>query len=577
MPPFAIGDLALLGDRRTAALVTRAGNVVWYCPGRFDAPALLGALLDEEQGGLWALELSGAEFASRTYLEDSGVLETRLNASGGELRVTDFMPLGQGTPPALCRLFSGTPGELRLILTPRPDYARRSPELRAERSCVVVDGRHFLYASHPLKIAGEEVSFTVPAGERGWAVLADAPLPDPQEADLLAWQEATLHEWRRVARHASYHGPYQREVRASLRALRLLTYGETGGVIAAPTTSLPEVLGGTSNWDYRYVWLRDAGMIVSALTRAGSDGTEERRFLKFICGWMPQQDGLWLPREDGLPLAPCSSVTGEPVPAEETLPLAGYRGSAPVRIGNGARAQRQLDAYANVLLAAKVIYGRFGTREHWSVVERVAEYLAATWREPDYGIWEERTPRQHVSGKVISAVALEYIAEHADHQEQAARWRAAARDMRAWVSRYGLTSEGAYAAVAGEEGVDVTAALYPVWGYCAPDTPEMLATIALLERDHCENHLYRRTLQDAQGQEGAFLAATCWVAQYWVMRDVERAHAILEAVLACASDLGLLPEEADPMTASALGNLPQSFVHASLIGAVIDLKAALSG
>lgn len=569
MPSFSIGDLAMVGDRRTGALVTRAGNVVWYGPGRFDAPSLLGKLLDAEKGGAWTLELDGAGFASRAYLEDSGVLETRLNAPGGELRVTDFMPLGEGAPPALCRLFSEAPGELRLTLTPRPDYARRRPELRAEGNFVVVDGRHFLYASHPLKIEGEEVSFTVPAGERGWAALADAPLPGPYEADLLAWRETTLQAWREIARHASYHGPYEREVQASLRALRLLTHGETGSVIAAPTTSLPEILGGESNWDYRYVWLRDAGMIVSALTRAGSDGTEERHFLEFICGWMP--------REDDLPLAPCSTVTGGLVPPEETLPLSGYRGSAPVRVGNGARSQRQLDAYANVLLAAKVIYNRFETREHWPVVERLAEYLAATWREPDYGIWEERTPRQHVSGKVIGAVALEYIAEHAGSAEQAARWREAARDMRTWVSQHGLTSGGAYAAVAGGEDVDVTAALYPVWGYCAPDTPEMLATIALLERDHCQNHLYRRTLQDPKGQEGAFLAASCWVAQYWVMRDVERARAILEAVLACANDLGLLPEEADPVTGSALGNVPQSFVHASLIGAVIDLKAALEG
>ncbi len=234
----------------------------------------------------------------------------------------------------------------------------------------------------------------------------------------------------------------------------------------------------------------------------------------------------------------------------------------------------QLDAYGNVLLAAKLIYERFNTREHWGVIERLAEFLCEHWQDDDYGIWEERRKRPYVAGKVLAAVALEYIAEHSRDPAQAARWRAAAAAARVWVAGNALTAAGAYAYVAGEEGVDVTAALYPVWGFCAPDSPEMLATLAALEGKYCQDHLYWRHLADGDRREGAFLAGTLWVAQYWVMRDPPRARVILDAVLAYANDLGLLPEMADPRTREPLGNGPQTFVHAALIGLVVDLAAA---
>jgi len=438
---------------------------------------------------------------------------------------------------------------------------------------VVIDGAHWLYASHPLHVEGETVRWTLPEGEAGWALLLDEPHEGAdQEVTrevVESWLEGTLAAWRRLAAHATYRGPYERDVAASLRALRLLSFEANGGIVAAPTTSLPEVLGGERNYDYRYVWLRDAGMIVSALTRAGSDGTEERRFLEFICatGRSP----------DGLPLAPFVTLSGNLVEGEETLDLAGYRGSRPVRVGNRAKAQLQLDAYGNVLLAAKLIYHRFGTREHWPVVERLADFLAETWREPDHGLWEERDKKQYTSSKVIVACGLDSVAEFATDAQQR-RWRAAVAEIRRFVAERCLTSEGAYAAVAGGEAVDVSAALFPVWAYTDPDTPEMRATMRALERDYAQGHLYRRHLECADSsKEGAFLAGTFWVAQYWVMRgELERARAILEAGLACANDLGLFAEEADPQTRGMLGNFPQTFVHAAFIGAVVDLKAALT-
>lgn len=569
-PP--IRSLAMLSDRRTATLLDALGNILWYCPGRFDKPSLFAALLDSEKGGTWRVALSGGEPVGRAYVEDSGVLETHLETSKGMWKMTDFMPFGN-TPRGICRCFSRAPAEVRFRLEAAPDYSRRAPGLSTRGDAVVIDSKLLLYTSHPLRVEGDAVTWTLPEGETGWAALLDEQsLADethpPTEALLAVWLETTLARWREVASHATYHGPYEEAVANSLRALRMLTFEENGALIAAPTTSLPEVIGGERNYDYRYVWLRDAGMITSALTRAGSDGSDERKFLEFVCS--TERD------VNGLPLAPFSTLDGKRVGDEETLPLAGYRGSRPVIIGNGANLQLQLDAYGNVLLAAKLIYGRFDTREHWQVVERLADFLAEHWAEPDFGLWEERERAQYTVGKVIAACGLEFIAPFAENEAQARRWREAARAIRGFVACECLTSEGAYAAVAGGEAVDVSAALFPVWAYTKPDTPEMLATMDAIERDLRSGGLYRRHLRHFDEQEGAFLAGTFWVAQYWIMRrDFGRARAILDRALGAANDLGFFAEEADPQTGEMLGNFPQTFAHASFIGVVIDLRAAL--
>jgi len=565
----AIRELGLIGDRRTAALVTQLGEIVWYCPGRFDYPSLLAALLDRERGGSWSVELPEATFSRRQYLEDSGVLETTLATPSGELHITDWMPIGNGLPHGICRQFSAAPAELTFTLQPAPDYARRFAKLEPQGQGIEIDGRHYLYASHPLKIADGQIYSQIPQGENGWSLLLDSPLTDPAAPLLKFWLEATLVQWRQITSHATYHGPYEAEVAASIRALRLLTFAENGGIIAAPTISLPEVIGGKRNYDYRYVWLRDAGMIVSVLTRIGSDGTEERRFLEFICGYERDSDSQLL--------MPFSTLEGQPAPAEQTLDLAGYRHSAPVVMGNAAKDQLQLDAYGNVLLAAKLIYKRFDTREHWSLVTEIADFLTEHWSDPDYGIWEEQQKDQYTSGKVVVACGLKFIADVTEDPGQAERWRAAEQDIRDYVAQHCLTSEGAYAVVAGSEDVDVTAVLFPVWDYTAPDTPEMLTTIKVLERDYGTGHLYRRHLRSFDSQkEGAFLAGTFWVAQYWVMRqDFARAKAIIDTGLEFANDLGLFAEEADPTTREMLGNFPQTFVHAAFMGAVLDLKTAM--
>ncbi|MBD2256785.1 glycoside hydrolase family 15 protein [Pseudanabaena sp. FACHB-2040] len=566
----AIRDLAIIGNRRTAALLTHTGEIVWYCPGRFDRPSLLAALLDPSQGGSWKLNIPEVACSGRRYLEDSGILETTLTLPAGELQVTDWMPMGENVPHGICRQFSSAPTDIAVTLHPAPNYAERRPTLKPQEHGIQIDGQHYLYASHPLIIQDGRVSFLLPQGETGWSVLVDAPLTGLDEYQLKLWLEETLQCWQQISARITYRGPYEEQVVASIRVLRLLTFEDNGGIIAAPTTSLPEVIGGRRNYDYRYVWLRDAGMIVSALTRAGSDGIEERRFLDFICGY---------DRDSGSqPLMPFSTLDGKPAPPETTLSLSGYCHSRPVVIGNDAKDQLQLDAYGNVLLAAKLIYNRFDTREHWSLIAEIADFLADHWHEPDYGIWEEREEHQYTSSKVVVACGLKFIAEVSQNEAQAERWRTAEQAIRQFVAQHCLTSEGAYAVIAGSEAVDVTAALFPVWAYTEPDSPEMLATMRVLERDYATDHLYRRHLRNFDSQqEGAFLAGTFWVAQYWIMRqDYLRSQAIIDAALKFANDLGLFAEEADPKTGQMLGNFPQTFVHAAFIGAVIDLKNAES-
>ncbi|MEX2494952.1 MAG: glycoside hydrolase family 15 protein [Woeseia sp.] len=569
VPAPDIRDLGLIGDRRTAAVVSPEGSILWYCPGRFDRTSLFASLLDEN-GGSWTVELPDARRSSRGYVGDSAVLETCLDSPAGKLMITDWMSVGRDVPRGvLCRRFSAAPADSRITVTPRGDYGKRSCRLRAAGGAVEIDDEYWLYASHALQMEGGAVLFDLRKGEEGWAVLADAALTEAEDVDVERWLSATLEHWRSLSSHASWSGPYEREVAESLRAIRLLTHEETGGIVAAATTSLPEVMGGASNWDYRYVWLRDAGMIVSALVRLGGDLVEGMAYLDFICSSRGSSEEY--------PLAVFTTLDGEAAPCEKFLELAGYRGSKPVRVGNGAGAQMQLDAFGNVLLAAKLIYQQCEERPHWDTVEQIAEFLAAHWRDPDHGLWEETVKRQYTSSKVIAACALASVADYTSDPAQAQRWRKIVGEIRDFIAARCVTSAGTYAVYAGSEEVDVSTALFPVWAFTDADTPEMLATMAALEKDWSwRGLLYWRRLECADSkQEGAFLAGTFWVAQYWIMRgELLRARRIMDAALAYANDLGLFAEEADPRTGGMLGNLPQAFVHAAFIGAVVDLQAA---
>ena len=352
--------------------------------------------------------------------------------------------------------------------------------------------------------------------------------------------------------------------------MRLLTYIDTGAVAAAVTTSLPEVVGGKRNYDYRYSWLRDSGITIRALVRFEPDGEHARRWLGYVAellntGYCP-------------PLDVVSAVGGERVPPQSRLHVAGHRHSRPAWEGNRAARQLQLGSLANVVLAAAEMYKLCSPREHWEAVAAVADFLALYWGERGHGIWEQPKKRHYTESLVLSACALERIAEYATTETQMRRYRGAARDIRHFVERSCHTRAGAYAAVQGSDKVDISAALFPVWEYMSATDPAMDATIQELERQFgVGGGLYHRHLLNAKAvyREGAFLAGTFWVAHYWTARgDFDRGRDIIEAGLRYANDLGLFPEEIDARTGEMLGNIPMALVHGSFLAAVADYNAA---
>ncbi len=565
-----IKDIALIGNRRTCALVSKDGNICWYSPRRFDKPAILASLLDLENGGYFKFGDEKVAFKDRSYEGDSAILTSTYQGPGGLITLTDWMPMDSQIS-GICRLISRAPFEIEMQIQLKDNYGLQFFDIQASEKQATYHGdqKIFLTCSHKIVIDGDHITWRIPADEVGWAVIADDQIGNIDYTLLMSSLESTRKEWRKVQDRITYNGPYEEIVRSSLRAIRLLTYSENGGIIAAATTSLPEILGGDRNYDYRYVWLRDSAMIVSALTRAGSDGVEERKFLTFLC------DAKQINNQKNL--VPFYALDKTIAKKETHLNLSGYRNSQPVRIGNNAKDQLQLDANANVLLAAKLIYNRFEEQDHWETVRDIAEFLVENWEKPDHGIWEEDIKQQFTSSKVISAIGLQYIADHADTEEQAKRWLKASKDIKNFVQQNCLTKEGAYAVYPGSEHVDITAALFPVWGFTDVDSKEMLQTVALLDRDYKDGDLYRRRLElTDSSEEGVFLAASLWMAQYFILKgDLKRCERIFEAVNRFSTDLGFLPEEGDMKTSELLGNIPQTFVHASFVGAIIDYKEAI--
>lgn len=571
-PPIAA--LGLIGDRATAAIVTTDGEICWYCPGRFDAPSLLGSLLDPDVGGAWRIELSRAEPASRRYLEHSAVLETTLRHPAGSLVVTDWMPLARCVAHgSICRSVGPAPAAFSLVLRPRPDGGRRVPALRLDESgAAVIDNRFRLQASHPVLIRAGTVRIDVPQGERSWAVLDEVRSTGTADhAVLQDWLEDTLAGWRTLAARSTYDGPFAEAVQNSLRAVRLLTHDRTGAIVAAITTSLPEVIGGKRNYDYRFSWLRDSGMMIRALVRLEPDHEQALQYLGFVASLL----------DTGYqsPLDPVSAIGGERVPAQVKLPVAGYRDSLPAFTGNKAAHQLQLGSLAQFVLAAREIYAAREERPHWNVVSATADFLVDNWQRKGSGIWEEATLRHYTSSMVSASCALDGIAPYADTPEQAARYRRAALGLRQFVSRTCLSRDGIYVVHPGSGSVDISAALFPVWGYVPAHDTMMANSIVLLERQAgVGGGLFHRHLQKsrAQRREGAFLVGTFWLAHYRIAQgELQRARLLIERGIGYANDLGLFPEEVDAKTGALLGNLPLGLAHGSLLAAVADYEAAM--
>jgi len=684
--PGMIEDYALIGDMRSAALISRDGSVDWLCVPRFDSPACFAALLGDDQHGHWSIAPAAAAEAvddkpapqagpgqggsgadsndtagsgadsndtagsgadsngqrgggqggsaaasaaasqpgapqavgegvtvTRRYRGDTLILETDWHTPTGAVRVTDFMPPRDGKPPALVRIVEGLDGsvDVSCVLRIRFGYGQVVPWMRRMDRCLLgIAGPDALWLATPITLTGHamahDATFTVMAGERVPFVLTWVPSHEdgPEQLDPLRAEADTQKFWDEWVARCTYQGTYRQAVVRSLITLKALTYQPTGGIVAAATTSLPEDLGGVRNWDYRYCWLRDATITLEALLRTGY--TDE------ALAWR-----AWLAR----------AVAGDPrdvqimygVGGERRLDeweagwLPGYENSAPVRIGNAAVNQRQLDVYGEVIDALSLgrATGIAVDRHAWSLQRALLTFLEKHWDEPDEGIWEVRGPRRHfVYSKVMAWVAFDRAvrAVEAGASGPAGQWRAIRDQIHAEVLEKGYDDKrGAFMQYYGSSQLDAAVLLIPEVGFLPPDDPRVVSTVRAVQHELMIDGLVRRyqlpetdrgqisppelpegspdslpkaspsSLLEASpdglpGSEGAFLACSFWLANalHMIGQDDE-ATELFERLLALRNDVGLLSEEYDPRYGRQVGNTPQAFSHVPLIQAALNL------
>lgn len=572
-----IEDYALIGDQRSAALVARDGSVDWLCWPHFDSDACFAALLGDAGNGCW--KLAPDELPQRTtrrYRDDTLILETRHETSTGIVRVTDLMPIG--TPHrAFIRRVSGEAGSVRMTLdlALRFDYGSIPPWLCVERRLVrAVVGPDLVLLRSPVDLDRREdrvvAKFTVNADETldfslqyGVAHRAE---PEPLDvATGIANTEAYWREW--IARFRG-RTDWPDAVKRSLITLQALTEEATGGIVAAPTTSLPEVPGGERNWDYRYSWLRDSTFALTAFLNAGYD--EEAR------AWRD-----WLLRAAaGAPdrlRTMYRSDAGRQIPLREVPWLPGWEGAAPVHIGNPAADQFQLDIYGEVLDSLYVCERAGLGQRPWDIAieTRMVAHIAAVWGKPDRGIWELRDPAQHFThSKVMAWAGIGCYLKLADVKPGKRAELEALRDrMHGTICRDGFSRRrNSFVQTFGSDRLDASLLLLPIVNFLPIDDPRIAGTIAAIENELVEDGLVRRWRRDDGPDEGAFIACTCWLADCLGMqgRDKE-ARAYLERVLALRNDVGLLPEEWDTRGRRMLGNFPQALSHLAVINTALGL------
>ncbi|ORT56004.1 glycoside hydrolase family 15 protein [Streptomyces sp. CB03238] len=593
-----IEDYALIGDLETAALVGKDGAIDWLCVPRFDSPACFAALLGGEDNGHWRIAPAGADTCSRrAYVPDTLVLESVWETVGGTVKVTDFMPPRGGLPQVVRRV-EGVSGrvDMRADLRLRFDNGRIVPWTRTVdgRTVAAVAGPDsaLLRADAPVDMSVTKsrtsCAFSVSAGERVTFVLRWSPshIPALAGADPGAGLDATLEFWRNWAAKCLYQGPWRDVVVRSLITLKALTYEPTGGIVAAVTSSLPECLGGERNWDYRFCWLRDSTFTLSCLLRSG--------YREEAVAWKD-----WLVRAiAGEPsdLQPLYGVAGQRRLVETAAPwLSGYEGSRPVRFGNAAVGQLQLDVYGEVL---NTVYSalRAGVTidvQVWRLIASFMEYLEKHWREPDAGLWEVRGPRRHfVHSKIMSWVAADRalrMARVAGLRGSAERWRAMRQEIRKDVLHYGWDGElGCFVQYYGSRRIDAAALLMPRLGFLPPDDRRLHSTLeaARLLDDHGFLRRYADSGGDDRvhevdglyGGEGTFLACSLWFADSLALTGRhQEGREQFERVLAVRNDVGLLSEEWDPVARRQLGNLPQAFSHVALVNTAFALHGTRMG
>ncbi|WP_175411052.1 glycoside hydrolase family 15 protein [Streptomyces sp. TRM64462] len=583
-----IEDYALIGDLQTAALVGRDGSVDWLCLPRFDSGACFAALLGDENNGHWRIAPAGARTcARRGYLGESLVLESVWETRTGTVRVLDFMPQ-RDRAPDLMRVVEGVTGrvEMSSVLRLRFDYGSIVPWMRRQdghRVAVAGPDSVWLRTRPRVKTWGQQYStcssFTVGAGDTVSFCLTWHPsheacpsFVDPQEA-----LEHTLEDWKSWSSRCTYEGPYREAVIRSLITLKALTYAPTGGIVAAPTTSLPEEIGGVRNWDYRHCWLRDSTLTLRALLAAG--------YREEAAAWRD-----WLLRAvagDPADLQIMYGLAGERRLPEMEVPwLRGYGGARPVRIGNAAVDQLQLDVYGEVLdtlyLAREA--GMPPAEHAWALQLSLLGFLESTWRQPDEGLWEVRGPRrQFVHSKVMAWAAADRAVKTLERSPElpgdVARWRVMRDEVHREVCERGYDpARNTFTQSYGSVDLDAAALLIPRVGFLPPDDPRVAGTVAAVGRELGQDGFIRRYSTDGisvdglPGGEGTFLACSFWMVDALRMTGrVAEARELFGRLLELRNDVGLLAEEYDPAARRQLGNFPQAFSHVALVVTALAL------
>jgi GH15 family glucan-1,4-alpha-glucosidase len=570
-----IEDYAVIGDTQAAALVGRDGSIDWLCLPRFDSPACFAALLGDERNGRWKVApAGGVKRVERRYREDTLVLETDFHTEDGVVRVVDCMP-PRGEAPDVVRLVQGVKGrvEIAMELILRFGYGRVVPWVRRHGDYLLaVAGPAAVRLDTPVETHGENYTtrarFAVSEGDEVPFVLTwyasheDEPAPVPAATavgDTARW-------WREWVARCDTEDPL---VRRSLLTLKALTYAPTGGIVAAATTSLPEKLGGVRNWDYRFCWVRDASLVLNALLGGG--------FVEEAGAWRD-----WLLRAvagDPRDMQIMYGCAGERRLDEHELDwLAGYEGSTPVRIGNAASQQFQLDVYGELmdaLLRARE-HGLHPDEHAWRLQRVVLDFLEGAWDEPDEGIWEVRGPRRHfVHSKVMAWVAFDRAATTVERFGQpgdADRWRRYGREIHAQVLEHGWDADrGTFTQSYGSQALDAALLLIPRVGFLPGDDPRVVGTVEAVQRELVsEGFVLRYPTDEADDGlppgEGAFLPCSFWLADALAMAGRrDEARALYDHLAGLANDVGLFAEEYDPETGRLVGNFPQAFTHVALV------------
>jgi alpha,alpha-trehalase len=594
-----ISDHALLSDCHSAALVDNLGSVEWWCAPRFDSPSVFGRILDGN-AGYFSVTVSNARQAQRRYLDGTLIAETTIRAEHGVLVLTDGLAmaegvrghdLGKGSPHRLLRRARCESGELELAVefVPRFEYGLTTPLLEGIEGGILARGGPVtlvLSTTAQLEMddgrargtafltAGEDLFFAVEYGS-SWEEAPGTLVPDR----IMEMLEDTAEAWRSWGgEHQRYDGPFAAEVDLAGRILQGLTYVPTGAIIAAPSTSLPETIGGSRNWDYRYSWVRDASLTLDALWVAACPDEEQHffRYLTTAASSVHHQGHIQI----------MFGIAGERDLAERELPwLEGWRSSGPVRVGNAAWNQRQNDVYGELIAAAHRLRHQLSWEDtnQRRLLITLADQAARVWSEPDHGIWEIRgQPRHYLYSKLMCWVALDRAIDMADLLDAGARlsaWEETRTEISEAILGEGWNSEaGAFTQSFGSTTIDASSLVIPIVGFISVEDPRMVSTVAAVEGELMDDSglvLRYRDPDGIQEEDGAFLLCSFWLAQIHALADrVDRAREIFAKAASFANDVGLMSEEVDFASGSLIGNFPQAFSHTGLVNAAWAINEA---